>query len=225
MQLTMIWFLKKMLLQLSLVLPQKTGWFIIILRNCLVLPFQLSHISLVTSHIHGRHCVAHMSHTKLVIPIPSTFPNTRNFTQFESEFGATSSTLKVVQPTYLPMRIPLLWRQCIHTETSHPVFPCQSFIQEEHYQLSLCNCVQGVCNLQWISISVVSLPAGVSGKQVENNWSHPNQNKRPSHCPLTAEAVGRAAGVENKTRDLSVYQASWIVRLWSLRFSHKGNWA
>ena len=26
-----------------------------------------------------------------------------------------------------------------------------------------------------------------------------------------------------KTRDLSVYQASWIVRLWSLRFSHKGN--
>ena len=28
-----------------------------------------------------------------------------------------------------------------------------------------------------------------------------------------------------RTRDLSVYQASWIVRLWSLRFSHKGNWA
>ena len=29
----------------------------------------------------------------------------------------------------------------------------------------------------------------------------------------------------SETRDLSVYQASWIVRLWSLHFSHKGNWA
>ena len=27
--------------------------------------------------------------------------------------------------------------------------------------------------------------------------------------------------IYHKTRDLSVYQASWIVRLWSLRFSHK----
>ena len=30
---------------------------------------------------------------------------------------------------------------------------------------------------------------------------------------------------ECQTRDLLVYQASWIVRLRSLRFSHKGNWA
>ena len=41
----------------------------------------------------------------------------------------------------------------------------------------------------------------------------------------TSKSFLRVYGITRYiTRDLSVYQASWIVRLWSLRFSHKGNW-
>ena len=94
--------------------------------------------------------------------------------------------------------------------------------RDAHIGISTCRYLPSptgtVVSIRILITNIIQSMQRIHGSKIKQLSTHGNQPN--THL---GEGIIFADQFIFMTWDLSVYQASWIVRLWSLRFSHKGN--